>query len=367
MKLLILFILQFLSGFLLFSRTLIRNQYQALQNGKKVSVIIPARNEEQNLPYLLESLQVQTYRPYEIIVVDDFSEDKTAAIARSYNVRVIKNAELPAGWTGKTWATWNGYRNSSGEILVFLDADVRLAPHALESLIKTRERVNGVISVVPYHHAEKFYEQFAMVTNILGIFAFTSPFEKRNPEKGLYGSCIVAAREDYEKINGHNSIKSELLDDLNLGKKFSQAGVGVENFIGYGLVSFRMYPQGIKSEIQGFGKGAVLSAATLRPATVAIIVFWLLGLLTAGFATPVLLLINPSQVVPFAFGYLLYTIQILFFIKYVGDFGKIMPGLHFLSSLFFLLITVYSVYQVTFLGYVSWKGRHIEVGGGKSC
>ena len=367
MKTIILFILQFLSGFVLFSRTLIRKSRQPLETDKKVSVIIPARNEEQNLPYLLDSLHRQTYKPYEIIVIDDFSEDKTEEIARRHHVQVIKNTELPPGWTGKTWAVWNGYQNSSGEILVFLDADVRLTPRALESLIQTRERVKGVISVVPYHHTEKFYERFSLITNILGVFAFTSPFEKRNPEKGLYGSCIVAARNDYEKINGHHSIKSELLDDLNLGKKFSRAGIPVENYIGWGLVSFRMYPAGIKSEIQGFGKGALLSTATLRPATVLIILFWLLGLFAVEFMTPLLLLTKPSQVAPFVIGYILYTIQIIYFVKYVGYFGRIMPVFHFLSSLFFLLVTLFSFYQVTFLGYVSWKGRHIKIGGGKIC
>lgn len=367
MKTIILLIFQFLSGFILFSRTHIRKSDQPLENGKKVSVIIPARNEAHNLPFILESLHRQTYKPYEIIVVDDFSRDNTAATAREYNVKVIKNTELPTGWTGKTWALWNGYQNSSGDILVFLDADVRLAPEALEALIQTREKVKGVISVVPYHHTEKFFERFALIANILGVFAFTSPFEKRNPEKGLYGSCIVADRKDYEKINGHHGIKAELLDDLNLGKQFSRAGIPVENYIGWGLVSFRMYPTGIKSEIQGFGKGALLSTATLHPGTVSIIVFWLLGLFAVEFLTPLLLLFNPSFVTPFAIGYILYTIQILFFVKYVGYFGRVMPILHFLSSLFFILVTLFSFYQVTFLGYVSWKGRHIRIGGGKSC
>ena len=366
MKILILFVIQCLSGFVLFSRTLIKSCNEPFKNDKRVSVIVPARNEEKNLPYILNSLNAQTYKPFEIIVVDDFSEDKTKEIASQYGVKIVENTELPAGWTGKTWAVWNGFLNSSGDILVFLDADVRLAPNALESLLQARESSGGVISVVPFHHTEKFYERLSLIANILGIFAFTSPFEKQNPQKGLYGSCIVAERKDYEKINGHRGIKSELLDDLNLGKKFSEAGIKVENFIGYGLVSFRMYPQGIISEIQGFGKGAVLSAATLRLTTLMFIVFWLLGLLAVGFLTPLFLFIDPLRVIPFTAGYMLYTLQILFFIRYVGNFGKIMPVLHFLSSLFFIFITLYSIYQVTFLGYVSWKGRHIDIRGGKS-
>ncbi|MBW7461652.1 glycosyltransferase, partial [Paenibacillus sepulcri] len=170
----------------------------------------------------------------------------------------------PEGWTGKNWAVWNGYQQASGDLIAFLDADIRLEPKALEFLLHARERAGGVISVVPYHYTVKFYEKLAMITNILGVFAFMSPFENTNPRKGLYGSCILTAREDYEKIGGHQSVKSELLDDLNLGARYAQAGIPVVNFIGSGLVSFRMYPGGIRHEIEGFAKGAALSTSALK-------------------------------------------------------------------------------------------------------
>jgi 4,4'-diaponeurosporenoate glycosyltransferase len=365
MWILILFILGCVSGFILFSRILLEDDGIPFESNKKVSVIIPTRNEEENLPFILASLNAQTFKPYEIIVVDDFSEDETKKIAQNYGAKTIENSELPAGWTGKSWSVWNGFNHSSGDILVFLDADVRLKPRALEVLLKMREKEDGVISVVPHHYTEKLYERFSLISNILGIFAFTSPFERRNPEKGLYGSCIVAQREAYEKVGGHNSIRAEILDDLKLGKKFSNLGVKVKNFIGYGFVYFRMYPHGIVSEMQGFGKGAILSAATLKPKTIILIVAWLLGLISSGIVTPVLLFINPILAIPFLMGYILYTLQILYFIKYTGYFGKLIPLVHFISTLFFLLITLYSLYQVKFLGYVAWKGRHIEVGGKK--
>lgn len=366
MKILIIFIIECISGFILFAKIQLDSHDESLKRNCRVSIIIPARNEETNLPFLLDSLKIQTYRPYEIIVVDDFSWDRTSEVAKDYCVKVIQNSELPDSWTGKTWAVWNGFLKSSGDILVFLDADVRLAPRALEALLNTRERSGGAISVVPYHNTEKFYERFSLVPYLLGIFAFTSPFEKTNAGKGLYGSCIVATREDYEKINGHNSIKSELLDDLNLGKKFSEAGINVENFIGSNLVSFRMYPYGIKSEIEGFGKGAVLSTAALKPATILLIALWVLGLLTVGLITPFLLFMRNTWALPFLAGYFIYTVQIMYFLKYTGHYGKVMPVMHFLSSMFFILIMLYSAYQVTFIGSVSWKGRQVKVGGRKS-
>jgi 4,4'-diaponeurosporenoate glycosyltransferase len=359
------FLLGFISGFVLFVKVLLYRNSRLPRDDCRISVIIPARNEENNLPYILQSLKKQTIEPFEIIVVDDSSSDKTAEIAASYGARVIRNSTLPDGWTGKNWAVWNGFLNCSGNLLIFLDADVRLAPHALEALIHTRERSGGVISVVPYHYTEKFYERLAQLPCLLGIFAFTSPFERNNRNKGLYGSCIIATRQDYEKINGHISVQGELLDDLSLGRKFTEAGISVNNYIGYNMVFFRMYPGGIKSLVQGFGKGAVLSTAVLRPATVILIAAWMVGLLVAEYATILLITFRHPWAMAFVGLYILYTAQIIYFNKWTGSYGKIVPVLHFLSSALFIFIMLYSVYMVKCFGYVSWKGRRIPVRRGK--
>jgi len=366
MAVLLFLIIDCIFGFVLFSKVRLNDGGEPLKSNEKVSVIIPARNEGKNLPFILSSLQTQTVQPYEIIVVDDFSSDATATIAEQYGVKVIRNTELPANWTGKTWAVWQGFLRSTGDILVFLDADVRLSPRALEALLRTREQSGGVISVVPYHYMEKFYERLSLITCILGIFAFTSPFERRNTRKGLYGSCIVATRKDYEQINGHRSIQSEVLDDLSLGKRFSEAGIHVENFIGCDLVSFRMYPNGIKSEMQGFAKSAVLGTETLRAGTIFLIAFWVIGLLATGLVTPFLLLFRHPWALPFLAGYIIYTIQLIYFLNCTGRYGWLVPIMHFLSSMFFILMMLYSVYQVAFVGSVTWKGRQIKVGGEKS-
>lgn len=193
-----------------------------------------------------------------------------------------------------------------------MDADIRLKPNALASLLKARELSKGVISVVPFHHTEKLFEKLALIMNMLGIFTFTSVFEKNNAKKGLYGSCILALRQDYEKVNGHQSIRSEVLDDLSLGEKFIAAGVPIRNFIGYGLVSFRMYPKGIKSEIEGFSKGAVLSTSTISPRTIIPIALWVIGLIIS---ETVFIFANTTWFMPLLIGYLLYMFQLFLFYK----------------------------------------------------
>ncbi|WP_127497261.1 glycosyltransferase [Paenibacillus glycanilyticus] len=347
-------------GFVLFRRNTVPVSSEGPFQERKLSVIIPARNEEGNLPFLLGSLKAQSYKPFEIIVVDDHSEDRTQAIAESYGIKVVSNPELPSGWTGKNWAVWNGYLQAEGELILFLDADVRLAPDAVRSLLAAREKEGGVLSVVPFHVAEKFYERLALIPNLLGLFAFTSPMERTNPNKGLYGSCILATREDYEQAKGHESVKGEVLDDLNLGARFIQAGVKVKNYIGRGMVSFRMYPGGIKSEIQGFSKGAVLSTSKLHIGTTLLIAVWLIGLIAAEVAPFV---IGTSALLPLAIGYAIYTLQIYYFVGYTGRFGIWLPAVHLLSTVFFLYVMLYSLYQVVFLRKVAWKGRSIEVGG----
>jgi 4,4'-diaponeurosporenoate glycosyltransferase len=360
MGILVIIALGCVAGLILFRRNTVPVIRQTAPPHGKLSVIIPARNEESNLHHLLDSLQAQTSKPFEIIVVDDFSDDRTRAIAESYGVTVVAGTPLPLGWTGKNWAVWNGYAHASGDLIAFLDADVRLAPHALQSLLLAREQAGGAISVVPYHQTEKFYERLAMIPNILGMFAFTSPFERTNPKKGLYGSCILTTKEDYDKVKGHEGVKSELLDDLNLGAKYVEAGIPVTNFIGEGLVSFRMYPGGIRSELQGFGKGAVLSTGALSRGTIILIATWMVGLIVAEAAPFVL---HTSWALPLSIGYLLYTLQIIYLVKYIGGFGKGIPVLHLLSTVFFLFVMLYSAYQVAFVGHVAWKGRNIQVGG----
>jgi len=358
---LILISIGFVSGCLLFRKPLLPKGHlsEVGNQNQKVSVIIPARNEEMNLPYLLESLQRQTLLPYEVIVVNDHSVDRTKEIAEKFSTKVIDITSIPSGWLGKTWAVWNGYLKSSGDILVFLDSDVRLEEDGLERLILALEQKGGAISVVPFHRTEKFYEKFAMLPNHLALFTFSSPFENHNPEKGLYGSCIAVTRKDYEKIGGHKRIRAEITDDLKLGTAFKQAGVPVTNFLGKGAISFRMYPNGIKSSLEGFAKSAALSMGSISKKTIFFIACWVIGLMLSELA--ILFLFSKSYF-PLVIGYFLYVLQILYINKYSGNFGLIHSVFHSLSFGFFIVMMLYSTYQTSFRKAVVWKGRTIEVG-----
>ena len=92
----------------------------------KTSIIIPARNEESNLPGLLSSLKSQAFLPDEVIVVDDNSEDDTVRVASEYKAHVITSSSLPEGWLGKPWSCHQGAQEARGDVFIFLDADTFL-------------------------------------------------------------------------------------------------------------------------------------------------------------------------------------------------------------------------------------------------
>lgn len=133
-----------LASFILFAKFPILKRDKAEDKQYKVSVIIPARNEEGNIGKILEDLMGQKDDTYEVIVIDDASDDRTYEIAKSFPVDVIKVKNKPEGWAGKAWACQLGSEKSSGDILLFLDSDVRLGRYAVRSLVgeyKKRRRV----------------------------------------------------------------------------------------------------------------------------------------------------------------------------------------------------------------------------------
>ncbi|MCZ8495916.1 glycosyltransferase, partial [Priestia megaterium] len=115
-----------------------------------LSIIIPARNEERNLTFLLQSLQLGN-ADFEVIVVDDNSTDNTERVAKAFGVKVVHPGTLPAGWLGKSWACWNGAREAKGSVLLFLDADITVEKDGIEKVFFYYQQQGGVLSVHPYH------------------------------------------------------------------------------------------------------------------------------------------------------------------------------------------------------------------------
>lgn len=333
------------------------------------SIIIPARNEEQTLPYLLESLNAQSISPKEIILVNDSSTDATEEVAQRYDVRVIPAPSKPDGWSGKSWACWTGAQAATGQVLLFLDADVRLAPSAIARLWSTYEHDGGLVSVQPYHIMEKVYEQLSGFFNIvvmMGPNCF-SLLGRRIEPTGAFGPCILCDRLKYLEIEGHKAVKKKVVEDLPMGKLFKAAGVRNTCYGGRNCISFRMYPGGLKPLIEGWTKSMIFGAGEIHPVFLLLIIFWLCGCTAAvrGLISGLLdgnpLFWNSPLYTGVAL-YLLYAGQIWWMFRRIGRFSIVNALLYPLTLLFFHLLFVLSFVQGAILRRVRWRGRNLHIG-----
>ena len=328
------------------------------------SVIIPARNEAHNLPYLFASLEQQSVTPDEIIVVDDDSTDDTAGVAAGYGARVIHPGELPEGWLGKPHACFRGAQAASGENLVFLDADVRVEREGLARLFSTYSRLGGFLSVQPYHRMESAYERlsafFAFIL-MSGIRAFTI-FGRRLPPRGLFGPAVVCRRDDYFEIDGHRSVKGAVLEDVELGRRAASAGHALHCFAGRGSLSFRMYPGGLRELADGWTKNFGLGAASAGSFMILVVSAWMAG---AGVAIRLLVMGSvigtPPRLLLGLAAYLLYVCQIHWMQERIGNFGLTAAILYPITLTFFVVVFVRSLRLTWFKQAVRWKNREISV------
>ena len=237
----------------------------------KLTIIIPARNEQLRLPPLLKSLSLQDFQDYELIVVDDQSSDDTGKLARAAGARVIRTDRLDdESWIGKSFACWTGAEAAQGDWLLFLDADTKLEhPDSLRRLMSTyaKMRGSGILSLQPYHRTEKLYESFSAIFNIIVIAGMNSytPWGDKFRSAGSFGPCIMMNRQEYFQTGGHKTISAAVMDDLALGVLYQKHGLATVGCSGRGLISFRMYPEGFRSLFEGWTKSFGTASASTHP------------------------------------------------------------------------------------------------------
>jgi glycosyltransferase involved in cell wall biosynthesis len=195
----------------------------------KVSVIVPARNEEACLGTCIESLAAQTGVPFEIIVVDDHSTDRTREIAASFaSVRVIEAGPLRDGWTGKNNAVVSGAREVRGQWLLFTDADTVHLPGSLaRALAEAQENHADLLSYSPEQIAVTFWEM-ATLPVVFAELARQYPPSKvsdpNSPVAAANGQYILVNREAYDAVGGHAAIARNILEDVALARAVKASG-----------------------------------------------------------------------------------------------------------------------------------------------
>ncbi len=190
---------------------------------KKVSILIPMRNEEANVIGCLNSVLTQKgLLDFEVIVLDDHSTDATSEKLANYpHVKVIRGADLPDGWLGKIWACHQLSQIAIGEILVFFDADVRLTEDAVASTINAMKEWS-FISPYPKQLSiglpEKIFQPLLHWSWLASVPLYISQKFRIKSMAVANGQFFVVAKKAYENCGGHEKIKNEVLDDLALAR-----------------------------------------------------------------------------------------------------------------------------------------------------
>jgi len=252
----------------------VRRDYTGLKSGanenliqEAVSVLIPARNEEKNIRATLESVLANRGVKYEVIVLDDHSTDRTAEIVREFaeqdsRVRLEYAPPLPSGWCGKQHACHVLARQAHDSWLVFMDADVRLAPDALcrmAAFMIASDRQVALSSGVPRQELDTFSERLLIPLIHFVLLGYLPMFMMRWTRRPEFsagcGQLFIARADAYHQVGGHMQIRATLHDGVKLPRAFRRAGFKTDLFDATDIATCRMYHTNAETW-RGLGKNA---------------------------------------------------------------------------------------------------------------
>jgi glycosyltransferase involved in cell wall biosynthesis len=215
----------------------------------KVTVIVPARNEEANLERVLRSLAGQP-SVREILVVDDNSQDRTAEIARALKeeiptLRILRVNTLPEGWLGKTYAVSLAAREAAGDWLLFTDADTEHLPGSLADTLEMAEREGAdLLSLSPGQLTPTWWEKAVIplvFVNLARLYRFEDVSNPKSPAAAANGQYLLIRRAMYQRVGGHEAVRNQVLEDVELAKRVKAAGGKLIFLPGAEWVRTRMY------------------------------------------------------------------------------------------------------------------------------
>lgn len=211
------------------------NQQHAVVSDEspKVSVILPARNEEKYIAKCLDSLLKQSYPNFEIVAINDSSSDKTGEIIQRYHIINPKVVAINAGpkpeevWIGKNWACYQGYLNSTGEILLFTDADTVHSTSTMSLAITymTKQSLDALTAIPRILLEENIWIKITLPLLWTLSYAKYSALRANNPKSKIgyfFGSFFMITRKTYEAVGTHKAVKSEIVEDGALGRKVKE-------------------------------------------------------------------------------------------------------------------------------------------------
>ncbi len=216
----------------------------------RVSVVIPARNEEANIGPCLDAVLAQDHPNLQVVVLDDGSTDGTPGVLDAYRDRVSvlegEGGALPEGWFGKPWALQRAQEKADGDWLFFIDADVRLAPSAVSRVVGYGEREGlGMVTGFGTLTMGSFWER-VLQPAVAGIILMGNDLDEVNdPDKTernmASGQLLAFSRAGYDAAGRHQAVADDILDDVGLARACVAAGVPYRCLFLRELYSVRMY------------------------------------------------------------------------------------------------------------------------------
>jgi chlorobactene glucosyltransferase len=336
-----------------------------------VSILVPARNEDEHIEACVSSLLAQEYDGFEVIVLDDHSTDSTwdtlqrlTAAGTGRRLRTGRSEPLPEGWHGKAWACHQLAAMARGELLLFTDADTVHRSEALARAVAgLQESGAEMLSLTPAQEMHSFWEKLIvpLVYHILMCYLPVRMVRGSRLPAFCYaiGQFILFRSEAYRKIGGHESVRTNLVEDVWLCKKIKRAGGRVAAYNGTDAVSCRMYRdfRGIRD---GFSKNLFAGFGYRTP-----VLFTLMGLLVMFYILPYGFLFSSlvSGKTLLLSGFWLPAAQIavalfsrmIIAVKFRHPVSFVL--LHVVSQTFLLAIALNSFRQAKFGKGAVWKGR----------
>lgn len=329
------------------------------RSSELVSVLIPARNEENNIGNILQDLIKQEYSNIEIIVFDDQSEDRTREIVKEFaatdtRIRLISSEDLPEGWLGKNYACHSLSKYSKGDYLLFLDADVRIRNNTIGKAVSFSGKHDlTLISIFPKQIIGSAGERIT-VPNMNYILLSLLPLILVRKSKfpslsAANGQFMFFKAGIYHSIVPHMIMKNNKVEDIAIARYLKQKRFKISCLVGDDDINCRMY-SGFTDAINGFSKNVI---AFFGNSFILATMFWMVT--TFGFLA-VLFFLSGWILIFYLAAYLLTRVFIS-----VSSHQNIFYNLVFIIPLQISMgIFIYKTFINKFFRKYKWKGRSIE-------
>ncbi len=337
-----------------------------------VSIMVPARNEAENIKMCVTSLLKQDYANIEILVLDDNSTDDTSLIVKRIaekdsRVKLITGKPLKDGWIGKSYACHQLAKHARGRYFLFTDADTLHFKNAVSStigcLIKNKL---DALSAIPKQIMVGIHERLVVTWVHFGILSLLPLILIKKSKYPLFctanGQCMLFKREVYRKIGGHKSIKTKILEDIHISKQVKRHGYRFMLFDGSKNIYCRMY-RNFRGLIKGFSK-FMFAAFDFKVFNIAVVILFIsviflfpfiflpLGILLFNWPYPIVNLII-IQI------FIVLTMRIILAIRLNN---RILDTfLHPVSMVYIILLCINSVLQTKFGEGAYWKDRGYDI------